>query len=122
MVDLSTLEHYSLSTRRILATNGDGRLINILHRVLGDADALELDGAIAEEESPSASSAEVCALNAQELEAMEEQGRVLDRQSAWAEKPKDEEVEAQRIRMLAELDELLALGRDGVVKKLENDE
>eukprot|EP00617_Octactis_speculum_P004989 CAMPEP_0185791202 /NCGR_PEP_ID=MMETSP1174-20130828/158244_1 /TAXON_ID=35687 /ORGANISM="Dictyocha speculum, Strain CCMP1381" /LENGTH=169 /DNA_ID=CAMNT_0028486123 /DNA_START=153 /DNA_END=662 /DNA_ORIENTATION=+ len=57
--------------------------------------------------------------SAANLEEMEEKGRAFDRDRAWADKPLDPEVENERARMLSELDALLALGRDGVVKKLE---
>jgi hypothetical protein len=56
-----------------------------------------------------------------EAEEREERRGATDRDESLAEKPADPVVEEQRAKMLAELDELLKLGRDGVVKKIEND-
>ena len=53
------------------------------------------------------------------LEEMEEKGRAFDRDRAAAalNQAKDPAIEAERERLLAELDELLKLGRRGVIKK-----
>lgn len=54
---------------------------------------------------------------------MEEKGRAFDRDRAAAalNQAKDPAIEAERERLLAELDELLKLGRRGVIKKLDRD-
>jgi hypothetical protein len=123
MVDLETKEPYTLATRRIFGFNGDPRLLEAMHVVLLNADAVRLDGAAPAVSSspPTASSSIAVTMDLAEAEEREERGRALDRDAALADKPKDPAVEAQRAKMLAELDELLKLGRDGVVKKLDKE-
>jgi len=135
VVDLKTLAPYSLATRRILATNGDPCLVRALHRELRAASACDLDPTPGDSGDPSDAVAAVTGsgaasedspgakkMSALEAEEMEERGRAFDRNRAQQQlAEKDPEVEAKREAMLQELDQLLKLGRDGVVKKLERE-
>jgi len=136
--DLETLEPYTLRTRRILAHNGDGRLVAALHRELKAANALRLDDD-ADNNSDNGAEDEhgrlddggeegrtdyKSVLSMAEIEEREDMGRALDRDNAaaaLANKKEDPEVEAKRAALLAELQEYMAMGRDAAVKKLERE-
>jgi len=93
-----------------------------------DANAVRLEDAPPAASPPSSlalvvtqASATVRTDKANEAEEREELSDAVDRNVALSGEPKDPAVEEQRAKMLAELDELLKLGRDGVVRKIESD-